>query len=243
MRIIFPEPISEEAIFSQMMKIKRKTMVARFSMFPYTPEQIYHMLMASCRVEVLARGRDFKTTASYDKHIKQIAAWLSVKNRPSFGLFLCGNRGNGKSTMVLALKSLYQFLDDSPVGEPGNKFPRPGFEIVSAKELVRLTKAYLNQNKDNSQDVYQYKRLRDKEILSIDDLGTEPRESMNYGDYVTAVMDMVNYRYDHQLTTIATSNLSPGDIKNYYDERFADRFREMMEIINFGNEESFRMSL
>ena len=56
-------------------------------------------------------------------------------------------------------------------------------------------------------------------------------------------MDMINFRYEHQLTTIATSNLTPGEIKDYYDERFADRFREMMTVINFGNEKSFRMSL
>ncbi len=201
------------------------------------------MLIAACNAEVSARGRKFHATGQYKRHIADIASWLSTCRRSSFGLFLCGNRGNGKSTMVLALRSLYQFLDDSPVAEPGDKFPRPGFEIVSAKELVRLTKAYLNQNKENSEDVYQYKRLRDKEILSIDDLGTEPRESMNYGDYVTAVMDMVNYRYNHQLTTIATSNLAPEEIKSYYDERFADRFREMMYIVNFSNEPSFRMSL
>ncbi len=201
------------------------------------------MLIAACNAEVSARGRKFHATDQYKRHIADIASWLSTCRRSSFGLFLCGNRGNGKSTMVLALRSLYQFLDDSPVAEPGDKFPRPGFEIVSAKELVRLTKAYLNQNKENSEDVYQYKRLRDKEILSIDDLGTEPRESMNYGDYVTAVMDMVNYRYNHQLTTIATSNLAPEEIKSYYDERFADRFREMMYIVNFSNEPSFRMSL
>ena len=219
-------------------------MVPRFSLYPYTPEQIYTMLLASCHAEVSARGRYFNETDEYKRHIMDIASWLSIKHRPSFGLFLCGNRGNGKSTMVWALRSLYQFLDDSPAAEPDSyKFPRPGFEIVSAKELVRLTKAYLNQNKENSEDVYLYKQLRDKEILSIDDLGTEPRESMNYGDYVTAVMDMVNYRYDHQLTTIATSNLAPEDIKSYYDERFADRFREMMTIVNFGNEPSFRMSL
>lgn len=218
-------------------------MIPRFSLYPYTPDEIYTMLMASCNAEVSARGRNFNATDRYKSHIKDMAAWLSVKHRPSFGLFLCGNRGNGKSTMVLALRSLYQFLDDSPVGEPGDKFPRPGFEIVSAKELVRLTKAYLNQNKENSEDVYQYKRLRDKEILAIDDLGTEPRESMNYGDYVTAAMDMVNYRYEYQLTTIATSNLAPSEIKTYYDERFADRFREMMTIINFGGDPTFRISL
>ena len=85
-----------------------------------------------------------------------------------------------------------------------------------------------------------YHSALDAEILAIDDLGVEPSESMNYGDYVTAAMDILSYRYDRQLTTFATSNLAPSDIAHYYDERIADRFREMMLIVEFGNAPSFR---
>ena len=63
---------------------------------------------------------------------------------------------------------------------------------------------------------------------------------MNYGDYVTAAMDVLSYRYEEQFCTLATSNLSADEIKTYYDERIADRFREMMHIVNFGTEQSFR---
>ena len=79
-------------------------------------------------------------------------------------------------------------------------------------------------------------------MLAIDDLGVEPAESLNYGEFVTAAKDILSYRYDLQLTTLATSNLAPSEIKDYYDERIADRFREMMLIIDFGNEPSFRTS-
>ena len=199
------------------------------------------MLMASCRVEVELRHRTFLPLTTYTEHVYEVAAWLSQDERPTFGLYLCGNRGNGKTTLVKAIKSLYQFLDDSVAMQScEGKFPRPGFEIVTSKELVRLTKAYLNPTRDNTDDVYRYKRLRDIQVLAIDDLGTEPRESMNYGDFVTAAIDMLSYRYDYQLCTIATSNLAPPEIKRHYDERFADRFREMMHIVNFGDDDSFR---
>ena len=216
-------------------------MVERFSFHPYGRDDIYKMLMASCRVEVELRHRTFLPLTTYTEHVYEVAAWLSQDERPTFGLYLCGNRGNGKTTLVKAIKSLYQFLDDSvAMQSTDGKFPRPGFEIVTSKELVRLTKAYLNPTRDNADDVYRYKRLRDIQVLAIDDLGTEPRESMNYGDFVTAAIDMLSYRYDYQLCTIATSNLAPPEIKRHYDERFADRFREMMHIVNFGDDESFR---
>lgn len=39
---------------------------------------------------------------------------------------------------------------------------------------------------------------------------------------------------------LASSNLAASEIAEYYDERIADRFREMMHIVNFGQEPSFR---
>ena len=82
--------------------------------------------------------------------------------------------------------------------------------------------------------------MRILEVLCIDDLGTEPRESMNYGDIITAVTDIIMYRSQEQFCTISTSNLSANEILGYYDERFADRLREMAHVINFGNKKSFR---
>ena len=53
-------------------------------------------------------------------------------------------------------------------------------------------------------------------------------------------MDIISFRYEEQFCTLVSSNLSAAEIATYYDERIADRFREMMHIINFGAEQSFR---
>lgn len=214
-------------------------MVARFR-FPYTARQVYDLLLAACQSEVALRHRRFLASDKYMRHIADIARWLTSDDT-TFGLFLCGNRGNGKTTMVKAMKSLYHYLhSDEGYNSHDDSFPLHGFEIITAKELVLLAKSYNNRTRDNAADVKRYKRLRDVEVLCIDDLGTEPRESLNYGDFVNAAMDMVNYRYEEQLCTMATSNLAADEIRQYYDERFADRFREMMRIVDFGNETSFR---
>ena len=45
-------------------------------------------------------------------------------------------------------------------------------------------------------------------------------------------MDMLSFRYEEQFCTLVSSNLTAKEIAEYYDERIADRFREMMLIIN-----------
>lgn len=232
------QKVSVEAICSHL--LKRKRTATRFR-FPYTSEQVYSMLLGACEAEVRHRHKVFSATQSYKQHLWDIAKWLTSEES-SFGLFLCGSTGNGKTTIIKALKELFNWLtSDEPYSSAKSvEFPIRGYKIVSAKDLVRYAKAYNNPTKDNTEDVNQFKLIRDIEILAIDDLGTEPRESIHYGDFVTAAMDILSYRYDEQLCTLCTTNLGAEDIETYYDKRIKDRFREMMLIINFKDESSFR---
>jgi hypothetical protein len=202
------------------------------------------MLYAACKVEVETRMRVFVCSKEYKQHIWDISKWLT-SNESTFSLFLSGNKGNGKTTLVKALHSLYSYLHSDEFYSSGgdrHELPHKGFKIIDAKGLVVLAKAYNNPTKENAATVAEYKRIRDIEILCIDDLGAEPRESLHYGDIVMAITDIIHYRYSQQYCTIATSNLSADEIAEYYDERFADRLREMARVINFGNEPSFRIN-
>ena len=217
--------------------MNRKRTTPRFRL-PYTTEQVYTMLLEACRVEVTSRHREFCETQQFRQHIRNIAQWLT-SNNATFGLFLCGGAGNGKTTIIRALQSLLNFLR-SDESLSNSEYPERGYIIISAKDLVLLAKAYNNPTRENSADVSRYKRLRNIEILAIDDLGQEPKESIHYGDYITAAMDIISHRYNEQLCTLVTSNLAPDEVSKHYDERIADRFREMMHIVNFGNDDSFR---
>ena len=72
-------------------------------------------------------------------------------------------------------------------------------------------------------------------MLGIDDLGTEPQEVMDFGNVVTPVIDLLTKRYDEQLFTIITTNLTPKQIRKHYGDRIADRLNEMVEKIVFNN--------
>lgn len=231
------DKINVEAMFSKLMS--RKRTATRFRL-PYTAEQVYTMLYEACHVEVVHRHREFIASKQYKEHLWDISKWLTSQEA-TFGLFLCGGAGNGKTTILRALQNLLYFLrSNEGYSADERDFPIRGYTIVSAKELVLLAKAYNNPTRENTSDVSRYKKLRNIEVLAIDDLGTEPKESIHYGDFVTAAIDVLSYRYEEQFCTLATSNLAANEIATYYDERIADRFREMMHIVNFGLEPSYR---
>ena len=197
------------------------------------------MLTEACRVEVNNRFRKFILTKEFEQHLRDIATWLTSKDS-TFGLFLCGGAGNGKTTILHALQNLTYLLRKNEPKENYPMLPIRGFRIISAKDLVRIAKAFNNQTKENIEDATTYHQIANSEILAIDDLGTEPRESIHYGDFITAAIDIITHRYEQQYCTLISSNLAATEIATYYDERIADRFREMMKIINFGSEKSFR---
>jgi DNA replication protein DnaC len=73
-------------------------------------------------------------------------------------------------------------------------------------------------------------------MLAIDDLGIEPVEVMDYGNLLCPLVDLLTKRYDLQLFTLVTTNLTPAEIRARYGDRIADRLNEMMLKIVFTNE-------
>ena len=155
-----------------------------------------------------------------EKQLHDIADWLTTPSS-RFGILLCGGCGNGKSTMIRAFQPLLNYL----------RIPKPyndgtyGIQIVDAKYIAYLCK--------NNYDAY--RKLISVDMLGINDLGTEPSEVMNYGNVYTPVIDLLTKLYEDQLFTIITTNLTPQQIREHYDDRIADRLNKMMEKIVFKN--------
>ena len=58
---------------------------------------------------------------------------------------------------------------------------------------------------------------------------------VDYGNVYTPVIDLLTKRYEEQLFTIITANLTPQQIREHYGDRIADRLNEMVKKIVFNN--------
>lgn len=184
-------------------------------------KQAYDYLLAAIMAEVDYRHRTFCTNDDMDEQLHDMANWLTAPSS-KFGLLLCGGCGNGKSTM---LKAFQQLLNHLQIQKPRNEGIY-GIQIVDAKHI-----AYLCKNNYEA-----YLKLCNVDMLGIDDLGTEPSEVMDYGNVYTPVIDLLTKRYEEQLFTIITTNLTPSQIREHYDDRIADRLNEMVKKIIFKND-------
>ena len=186
------------------------------------PQQVFDLLTQFYIIEVKRRHVEMEIDETTEANLNAVTDAITAEV-PKFGIWLYGAPGNGKTTMMFAFMRLVDFLNSqrhfSFMGEYFHAKPR--FKV--AKDIVEIAKETPREFSD----------LFDESILCIDDLGTEPKELQDFGNIKTPMMDLLMYRYRLQSFTFVTSNLSPKQIKEKYDERVADRCREMFETIKF----------
>lgn len=191
----------------------------RFKM-PMSEEDAYLSLLTATEKEVAFRHRIFYSNEHLERQLHEMAHWLTSPSS-HFGIMLCGGCGNGKSTVLYAFQLL---LNSLHIPKPDNDGTY-GIRIEDAKSI-----AYLCKNNNES-----YRNLFNVDMLGIDDLGIEPVEVMDYGNVCTPIIDLLTKRYEKQLFTFITTNLTPQQIRERYGDRIADRLNEMVKKIVFSN--------
>lgn len=188
--------------------------------FPLTQEQAEDVLMAAYQAEIDFRHRIFEDDEPTRENIKRVAQFLTDDNQ-KFGMIFLGLCGNGKTTMLYAFQQSVNFLNRKNLFADSSQV---GIQIMDAKEIAGIAK-----------DVKEFRTIKNRPMLAIEDMGREPTEVLDYGNILNPVIDLIEYRYDAQLFTIITTNLSPKEIRAKYGARVADRFNEMLESIVFKN--------
>ena len=199
--------------------LQRKIMKPRF-MLPISAEQAYDCLLAATMAELEYRHRSFYENDDAKAQLRQMARWLT-SGSSKFGMLMCGECGNGKSTLLKAFQQLLNILA-IPIPDGHGNY---GIQITDAKYVAHLART------DNSA----FLQLSQKDMLGIYDPGTESQEVMDFGNVVTPVIDLLTKRHDEQLFTIITTNLTPKQIREHYGDRIAERLNEMVEKIVFTN--------
>ena len=178
-------------------------------------------LLAAYQAEVERRHRVFERNEHFDEQLNLIANYLTGGSK-KFGLMFCGLCGNGKTTWAKALQLLVSGLNlKNPINNLYYVFP-----LWNAKDLAMRSKG----NYNDWRNVMRY------QLMIVDDLGTEPREVMEFGNVYTPLIDLITTRYEEQLYTIFTTNLTPAQLKEKYGKRIVDRLNEMVEKVVFENE-------
>ena len=178
-------------------------------------------LLAAYQAEVERRHRVFERNEHFDIQLNLIAKYLTGGSK-KFGLMFCGLCGNGKTTWAKALQLLVSGLNlKNPINNLYYVFP-----LWNAKDLAMRSKG----NYNDWRNVMRY------QLMIVDDLGTEPREVMEFGNVYTPLIDLITTRYEEQLYTIFTTNLTPAQLEEKYGKRIVDRLNEMVEKVVFENE-------
>lgn len=228
--------INVEAVKSQL--LRQKTSKARFK-WPLSQKQAEDLLMTAYKVQVENRNMSFIDDHKTNDNISKVAKHLV--NPKKFGLMLCGTCGNGKTTLMYAIQSATSML--SKAGAFNVKILEK--EKTMSGEYVDRWNEYENKISINiihvkeiiakSKDFHEMENLKNKPYLGIDDMGVEPKEVLDYGNVCNPVLELLEYRYDRQLTTFITTNLTPREIEEHYGVRLADRLREMIEKVVFSD--------
>lgn len=221
--------IANEKKIAELVQFLRKgrTMTGRFRL-PMSEEQAYEYLLAAYIMEVQLRYRRFIYNEFVEEQLRQVAKCLTVSTA-KFGIVLCGRCGNGKTTMLKTLQNLVRRLEIlKPNLSACAEYSSDNyysFTIVNAVQIAQLRKTDYNR----------FCKLAQTEMLGIDDIGTEPAEVQDYGNFMYPIKDLLTMRYDAQLFTVFTTNLEPKDIRQRYGDRIADRLNEMMTKVVYRN--------
>lgn len=232
----------KQIISAAISRIESVSTKARFKI-PVTEEEISELLYACYTAEVRSRlaGRNYVIDENAKGYCALVAKWLTSDSlKPC--LLMYGGVGNGKSTMLRAIKESIVCLSDSANLMKHTEQPalfdrkEDAARLDGIIKLPPLTIFTAQQLAVNAVDFpSEFSKQKACAFLAIDDLGCEPTVAKSYGTEITPITDVIYYRYDNSLSTIITTNLDRKDIRSRYGDRIADRLNEMFELIAFAN--------
>lgn len=140
----------------------------------------------------------------------------------SKGLFLWGNIGVGKTTLMhIFSRNKRQCFQVISCRKFSSEYAKHGDDVIDPYRNI----LYSIPGSDNF--------LQKQTGVCFDDLGTE-RDAMNYGNRKNIMEEILLDRYDNKVPyyqTHITTNLSADDIEQRYGTRVRSRMREMFNMI------------
>lgn len=213
--------------------IQQRGMFAGFTRYQYLHYDVAEALKI---VEAIGKSRnpkfviDAENRFTYENFIKWCHCDPSmqclnpetkaiVPGRLKRGIYIAGNTGSGKS-WCLEIMLAYCTALGFKILFSNDTTPRPLWWRISRADAI--CDLFLE-----SGSIGTFKKIQ---MLGIQDLGSEPQESLYMGNRVDVIGNLIEYRGDiTEEVTLITSNMSiNGDnLKNRYGDRVSSRLAEM----------------
>lgn len=176
------------------------------------------------------QNREFYTNAGYwfmndDRMVcKDPITGASIRGRLDKGLYIAGPTGTGKSVALDIIKELEK---KNPRRKPSDL---NGVHYQN-RDSITVRADEITDEFARTGDVERFKKAFS---LAIQDLGSEPTETLYMGNRVNVLKSIIEYRGDNpNLQTFVTSNLSlkSETLMNKYGDRCVSRLKEMMNYM------------
>lgn len=153
----------------------------------------------------------------------------------SKGLLVSGTTGTGKSLLLEILEALATLLQPKMMTYQRPTYAQGG-ETAGYREVPLLWKTY---RADSITDEYQTSGGLDKfkkaRVIAIQDMGTEPTETLYMGTRANVMRQIIEHRADDKgLITLVTTNLTPDQFATQYGERVRSRLFSMFNFLYLG---------
>lgn len=168
---------------------------------------------------------EFQLRDDLKKPITDIFYWCIMANRnlnPQKGLWLYGNIGTGKTTMLEIVRRFCKLV--RPYDNKGYPY---SFRTTNALEVCG------EYSKNGHVGIATY---LNSERQAFDELGSESIPTGYYGTPMNVFQYILQRRYDNRYKsfTHVTTNLSIKQISEYYGPRIYDRCKEMFNFVEMG---------
>lgn len=190
---------------------------------PISDKEAKSWLYSYYKREVERRKNNFVLTEELKKEFIQVCDFLISEER-KYGLYLGGNVGNGKTTMLKSIRNILVYLIEQNRIRycEGDKYPK----FYKVSDVASL----LAEGGSKSE----FREIVTTQYLFLDDIGEEPTEIKRFGTIIRPLYKIIDYRYENMLPTFMSSNLTADDIdRKYNDIRLTDRMYEMFKVIGF----------